>query len=202
MLHHQGLSLLGPKIASSAHVRLVGCSVDRMAAHTKAAPDDSVLRLIDRALGKRNSTVHLHLTPNPEPQLPNPKPQTTHAKATRRSQLRHATEPAPPKIGAGSDSNPSRLRRQSEPAPSSIRAGSDSNPSWLRPLPFPRGIKSPSLRPSKRIHLPLTLAAFFRWLGSIAEQLDEMTRWMLVVRCAFRRILLPDPAMKPLLALK
>ena len=31
---------------------------------------------------------------------------------------------------------------------------------------------------------------------------DEMTRWMLVVRCAFRRILLPDPALKPLLALK
>ena len=84
----------------------------------------------------------------------------THAKATRRSQLRHATEPAPPKIEAGSDSNPSRLRRQSEPAPSSIRAGSDSNPSWLRPLPFPRGIKSPSLRPPKRIHLALTLAAF------------------------------------------
>ena len=47
-----------------------------------------------------------------------------------------------------------------------------------------------------------TVAAFFRWLGSIAEQLDEMTRWMLVVRCAFRRILLPDPALKPLLALK
>ena len=45
--------LLGPKIASSAHDRLVGCSVDRMAAHTKAAPDDSVLRLIDRALGKQ-----------------------------------------------------------------------------------------------------------------------------------------------------
>ena len=41
------------KIASSAHDRLVGCSVDRMAAHTKAAPDDSVLRLIDRALGKQ-----------------------------------------------------------------------------------------------------------------------------------------------------
>ena len=47
-----------------------------------------------------------------------------------------------------------------------------------------------------------TVAAFFRWLGSIAEQLDEMTRWMLVVRCAFRRILLPDPALKPLLAVK
>ena len=40
--------------------------------------------------------------------------------ATRRSQLRHATEPAPPKI----------------------EAGSDSNPSWLHPLPFARGIKS------------------------------------------------------------
>ena len=31
---------------------------------------------------------------------------------------------------------------------------------------------------------------------------DEMTRWMLVVRCAFSRILLPDPALKPMLALK
>ena len=88
--------------------------------------------------------------------------------ATRRSQLRHATEPAPPQIGAGSDSNPSRLRRQSEPAPSSIRACSDSNPSWLRPLPFPRGIKSPSLRPSKRIHLPLTLAA-----AALARQVPD-----------------------------
>ena len=44
--------------------------------------------------------------------------------------------------------------------------------------------------------------AFFRWLGSTAEQLDEKTRWTLVVRCAFRRILLPDPALKPLYALK
>ena len=45
------------KIASSAHGRLVGCSVDRMAAHTKAAPDDNVLRLIDRALGKLNDSA-------------------------------------------------------------------------------------------------------------------------------------------------
>ena len=47
-----------------------------------------------------------------------------------------------------------------------------------------------------------TVAAFFRWLGSTAGQLDEKTRWTLVVRCAFRRILLPDPALKPLYALK
>ena len=47
-----------------------------------------------------------------------------------------------------------------------------------------------------------TVAAFFRWLGSTAEQLDEKTRWTIVVRCAFRRILLPDPALKPLCALK
>lgn len=47
-----------------------------------------------------------------------------------------------------------------------------------------------------------TVAAFFRWLGSTAEQLDEKARWTLVVRCAFRRILLPDPVLKPLYALK
>ena len=47
-----------------------------------------------------------------------------------------------------------------------------------------------------------TVAAFFRWLGSTAGQLDEKTRWAIVVRCAFRRILLPDPALKPLYALK
>jgi len=47
-----------------------------------------------------------------------------------------------------------------------------------------------------------TVAAFFRWLGSTAEQLDERARWLLIVRCACRRILLPDPALKPLLALK
>ena len=47
-----------------------------------------------------------------------------------------------------------------------------------------------------------TVAAFFRWLGSTAGQLDEKTRWTIVVRCAFRRILLPDPALKPLYALK
>ena len=47
-----------------------------------------------------------------------------------------------------------------------------------------------------------TVAAFFRWLGSTAEQLDEKTRWTIVVRYAFRRILLPDPALKPLYALK
>ena len=46
------------------------------------------------------------------------------------------------------------------------------------------------------------VAAFFRWLGSTAGQLDEKTRWAIVVRCAFRRILLPDPALKPLYALK
>jgi hypothetical protein len=45
-------------------------------------------------------------------------------------------------------------------------------------------------------------AAFFRWIGSTAEQLDEKSRWLLIVRCAFRRILLPDPALKPLFALK
>ena len=33
-----------------------------MAAHTKAAPDDSVLRLIDRALGKQNKrSIHVRL---------------------------------------------------------------------------------------------------------------------------------------------
>ena len=47
-----------------------------------------------------------------------------------------------------------------------------------------------------------TVAAFFRWLDSTAEQLDEKTRWTIVVRCAFRRILLPDPALNPLHALK
>lgn len=47
-----------------------------------------------------------------------------------------------------------------------------------------------------------TVAAFFRWIGSTAEQLDEKSRWLLIVRCAFRRILLPDPALKPLFALK
>ena len=47
-----------------------------------------------------------------------------------------------------------------------------------------------------------TVAAFFRWLASTAEQLDERMRWTLVVRCAFRRILLPDPALRPLYALK
>ena len=47
-----------------------------------------------------------------------------------------------------------------------------------------------------------TVAAFFRWLGSTARQLDEKMRWTIVVRYAFRRILLPDPALKPLYALK
>ena len=47
-----------------------------------------------------------------------------------------------------------------------------------------------------------TVAAFFRWLGSTAGQLDEKTRWTIVVRCTFRRILLPDLALKPLYALK
>ena len=46
-----------------------------------------------------------------------------------------------------------------------------------------------------------TVAAFFRWLDSTAGQLDEKTRWTIVVRCAFRRILLPDPALRPLYAL-
>ena len=56
---------------------------------------------------------------------------------------------------------------------------------------------------SKQIQRALdTVAAFFRWLASTAEQLDDKTRWMIIVRCAFRRILLPDPALKPLLALK
>ena len=32
--------------------------------------------------------------------------------------------------------------------------------------------------------------------------LDEKTRWLLIVRCAFRKILLPAPALKPMLALK
>ena len=39
-------------------------------------------------------------------------------------------------------------------------------------------------------------------IDSTAEQLDEKSRWLLIVRCAFRRILLPDPALKPLFALK
>ena len=103
------------KIASSAHDRLVGCSVDRMAAHTKAAPDDSVLRLIDRALGKRNSTVHLHLTLTPN-----------------NSRKGDETEPAPSRNRASPSKNRSRLRFKSEPAPSSIRAGSVVDPSWLR----------------------------------------------------------------------
>jgi hypothetical protein len=56
---------------------------------------------------------------------------------------------------------------------------------------------------SKQIQRALdTVAAFFRWLTSTAEQLDDKARWMLIVRCAFRKILLPDPALKPLLALK
>ena len=54
---------------------------------------------------------------------------------------------------------PSLPLQKSEQAPIQIRVGSVVNPSWLRPLPFPRGIKSPSLRPSKRLHLPLTLAS-------------------------------------------
>ena len=46
------------------------------------------------------------------------------------------------------------------------------------------------------------VAAFFRWLGSTAGQLDERARWLLIVRCAFRRILFPDPALKPLSAIR
>jgi len=65
-----------------------------------------------------------------------------------------------------------------------------------------RGVRPPPTESGLIQRALDTVAAFFRWLGSIAEQLDEMTRWMLVVRCAFRRILLPDPALKPLLALK
>ena len=42
---------------SARRARLVGCSAGRMAAHTKAAPDDNVLRLIDRALGKLNDSA-------------------------------------------------------------------------------------------------------------------------------------------------
>ena len=56
---------------------------------------------------------------------------------------------------------------------------------------------------SKSIQRALdTVAAFFRWLSSTAEQLDEKSRWLLILRCAFRMILLPDPALKPLVALK
>ena len=60
------------KIASSTHDRLVGCSVDRMAAHTKAAPDDSVLRLIDRALGKLNDSAGFSPRPGLVAQAPRP----------------------------------------------------------------------------------------------------------------------------------
>ena len=38
-----------------------------------------------------------------------------------------------------------------------------------------------------------TVAAFFRWLKSTAEHLDEKTRWYVVLRCAFRMLLMPEP---------
>ena len=37
-----------------------------------------------------------------------------------------------------------------------------------------------------------TVAAFFRWLKSTAEHLDEKTRWYVVLRCAFRKLLMPE----------
>ena len=47
---------------------------------------------------------------------------------------------------------------------------------------------------SALIQRPLDMVAtFFKRLGSTAEQLDEKTLWTLVVRCAFRRILLSAP---------
>ena len=38
-----------------------------------------------------------------------------------------------------------------------------------------------------------TVAAFFRWLKSTAEHLDEKARWYVVLRCAFRKLLMPEP---------
>ena len=35
-------------------------------------------------------------------------------------------------------------------------------------------------------------AAFFRWLKSTAEHLDEKTRRYVVRRCAFRKLLMPE----------
>ena len=35
-------------------------------------------------------------------------------------------------------------------------------------------------------------AAFFRWLKSTAEHLDEKTRWYVVLRCAFHKLLMPE----------
>lgn len=35
-----------------------------------------------------------------------------------------------------------------------------------------------------------TVAAFFRWLKSTAEHLGEKTRWYVVLRCAFLKLLL------------
>lgn len=37
-----------------------------------------------------------------------------------------------------------------------------------------------------------TVAAFFRWLKSTAEHLDEKTRWYVVLRCAFHKLLMPE----------
>ena len=57
---------------SARRARLVGCSAGRMAAHTKAAPDDNVLRLIDRALGKLNDSAGFSPRPGLVAQAPRP----------------------------------------------------------------------------------------------------------------------------------
>ena len=57
---------------SARRARLVGCSAGRMAAHIKAAPDDNVLRLIDRALGKLNDSAGCSPRPGLVAQAPRP----------------------------------------------------------------------------------------------------------------------------------
>ena len=47
-----------------------------------------------------------------------------------------------------------------------------------------------------------TVAAFFRWLKSTAEHLDKKTRWDVVLRCAFRKLLMPDPNVRAIIQLQ
>ena len=46
------------------------------------------------------------------------------------------------------------------------------------------------------------VAAFLRFLDSIAEQLTRVARWRLTIAYAFREILLPDPVLKAVRLLK
>ncbi len=46
------------------------------------------------------------------------------------------------------------------------------------------------------------VAAFFNWLGSTAPQSSPDMRWQVVVRHAFRHLLIPDPALRDLLPIR